>query len=235
MGFMAMMVSWPAIAAAFIVAASLSSPAAMRASAAAGGGGGNNPTAGFAKVDLTGGDFQVQRPYDVPESRRFRYRDGVRTFWVYDSDKPFNTATHTNPRTEVRLRGHDYSSGVWQFEGYGYVPSGTSGVSVMQIHNEEGAEHATILMLHVYDGVLRFYDGPAIESNIYDRWFRLNVVHDVKASTVVVYIDGKQKFSTNVIPSESYYFKFGVYMQHRDWSNCMESQWTNVTVYTKSY
>lgn len=27
--------------------------------------------------------------------------------------------------------GHDYSSGVWQFEGYGYVPSGTSGVSVM--------------------------------------------------------------------------------------------------------
>ena len=103
---MAMMVSWPAIAAAFIVAASLSSPAAMRASAAAAarGGGGNNPPAGFAKVDLTGGDVQVQRPYDVPESRRFRYRDGVWTFWVYDSDKPFNTATHTNPRTEVRLR-----------------------------------------------------------------------------------------------------------------------------------
>jgi hypothetical protein len=45
---------------------------------------------------------------------------------------------------------------VWQFQGYGYVPSGTSGVSVMQIHNEEGAEHSTVLMLHVYDGVLRF-------------------------------------------------------------------------------
>ena len=122
---------------------------------------------------------------------------------------------------------------MWQFEGYGYVPSGTSGVSVMQIHNEEGAAHSTVLMLHVYDGVLRFYSGAAIEPDIYDRWFRLNVMHDVGASTVAVYVDGEHKFSTRVTPSESYYFKFGVYMQHHDRSSCMESRWTNVTLYTK--
>ncbi|KAM0905326.1 hypothetical protein ACQ4PT_011266 [Festuca glaucescens] len=194
---------------------------------------GVNPTAGFVKVDLTDGNFQVQSPYNVPESQRFRYSHGVRQFWVLDTDKPFNTATHTNPRTEVRLRGHDYSSGVWQFQGYGYVPSGTSGVSVMQIHNEEGAEHSTVLMLHVYDGVLRFYSGQAVEGDIYDRWFRLNVVHDVDRSTVAVYVDGQKRFATDVTPSRSYYFKFGVYMQHHDWSPCMESRWTNVTVYTK--
>ena len=131
------------------------------------------------------------------------------------------------------LQGHDYSSGVWQFEGYGYVPSGKTGVPVMQIHNEEGAAHATVLMLHVYDGVLRFYNGAAVEPDIYNRWFRLNVVHDVGASTVAVYIDGEERFSTRVIPSESYYFKFGVYMQHHDQSSCMESRWTNVTLYTK--
>ncbi|VAH57839.1 unnamed protein product [Triticum turgidum subsp. durum] len=195
--------------------------------AAAGGSG--NPTAGFQKVQLADGDFQVQSPYNVPESQRFQYRNGVRTFWVHRNDKPFNTVTHTNPRSE----GHDYSSGVWQFEGYGYVPSGTSGVSVMQIHNEEGAAHSTVLMLHVYDGVLRFYSGAAIEPDIYDRWFRLNVMHDVGASTVAVYVDGERKFSTSVTPSESYYFKFGVYMQHHDQSSCMESRWTNVTLYTK--
>ncbi|XP_048567672.1 citrate-binding protein-like [Triticum urartu] len=199
--------------------------------AAAGGSG--NPTAGFQKVQLADGDFQVQSPYNVPESQRFQYRNGVRTFWVHRNDKPFNTVTHTNPRSEVKLRGHDYSSGVWQFEGYGYVPSGTSGVSVMQIHNEEGAAHSTVLMLHVYDGVLRFYSGAAIEPDIYDRWFRLNVMHDVGASTVAVYVDGERKFSTSVTPSESYYFKFGVYMQHHDQSSCMESRWTNVTLYTK--
>ncbi|CAL4896756.1 unnamed protein product [Urochloa decumbens] len=201
--------------------------------AGARGGKGRTPTAGFEKVQLGDGDFQVQSPYNVPDSQRFRYRNGVRTFWVYKDDKPFNTATHTNPRSEVKVKGHEYSSGVWQFEGYGYVPSGTSGVSVMQIHNPEGDAHSTVLMLHVYDGVLRFYSGAAVEDGIYDRWFRLNVVHDVGASTVAVYVDGKEKFSTTIIPSSSYYFKFGVYMQHHDQSACMESRWTNVTLYTK--
>ncbi|TVU50999.1 hypothetical protein EJB05_02400, partial [Eragrostis curvula] len=208
--------------------------AAFSDARAVAGGGNGNPTAGFTKVELNDGDFQVQSPYNVPESQRFQYRNGVRTFWVYKNDKPFNTATHTNPRSEVRLRGHDYSSGVWQFEGYGYVPSGTSGASVMQIHNEEGAAHSTILMLHVYDGVLRFYSGDAVEADIYDRWFRLNVVHDVGASTVAVYVDGEKKYSASVIPSQSYYFKFGVYMQHHDVSARMESRWTNVKLYTKN-
>ena len=133
------------------------------------------------------------------------------------------------------LQGHDYSSGVWQFEGYGYVPSGSSGVSVMQIHDGKGAAHSTVLMLHVYDGVLRFYSGTAIEAGIYDRWFRLNVVHDVDASTVAVYVDGAPRLAVNVTPSASHYFKFGVYMQHHDVSPLMESRWRNITVYTKPF
>ena len=128
------------------------------------------------------------------------------------------------------MQGHDYSSGVWQFEGYGNVPSGTS---VMQIHNEDAGARATTLMLHVYNGTLRHYSGAVVEDNIYDRWFRLNVVHDVGASTVAVYVDGEERFSTTVIPSESYYFKFGVYVQHHDVSPRVESRWRNVTVYAK--
>ena len=38
------------------------------------------------------------------------------------------------------LQGYDYSSGLWQFEGYAYVPKGTSGVTIMQIHgSRQGA------------------------------------------------------------------------------------------------
>ncbi|CAN6357733.1 unnamed protein product [Urochloa humidicola] len=198
----------------------------------------NDLTAGFTKVELPESDFAVQRPYDVPVEQRYRYDacTGVRTFWVYAGDKPFNNATTTNPRTEVRIRGHDYSSGVWQFEGYGYVPSGTSGASVMQIHNENtGAAHATTLMLHVYNGTLRYYSGEAVEDCIYDRWFRLNVVHDVAASTVAVYVDGAPRLAANVTPIASHYFKFGVYVQHHDVSPRMESRWRNVTVYNKPY
>jgi hypothetical protein len=133
------------------------------------------------------------------------------------------------------LQGHDYSSGAWQFEGYAYVPTGTSGASVMQIHREQGAAPATVLMLHVYNGTLRHYSGEAVEDHTYDRWFRLNVVHDIGASTVAVYVDGRRKFGTSVIPSDSYYFKFGVYMQHHDVSPLMESRWRNITLYTKPY
>jgi hypothetical protein len=79
--------------------------------------------------------------------------------------------------------------------------------------------------------VICFYSGQAMEGNIYDHWFQLNAVHDVDRSTVTVYVDGEKRFSTHVTPSRSYYFKFGVYMQHHDWSSCMESCWTNVTVY----
>ncbi|WVZ88490.1 hypothetical protein U9M48_035007 [Paspalum notatum var. saurae] len=100
---------------------------AMVVAVAAGrhGSSGDNPTAGFEKVELADGDFQMQSPYNVPESQRFWYHDGVRTFWVYKTDMPFNAATHTNPRSEAMIRGHGvYSSGVWQFAGDGYVPAG---------------------------------------------------------------------------------------------------------------
>ena len=62
-------------------------------------------TAGFVQVELPEGNFVVQSPYDVPENQRYSYdvATGVRTFWVYADDKPFNTVTATNPRTEVRL------------------------------------------------------------------------------------------------------------------------------------
>ncbi|CAD6268241.1 unnamed protein product [Miscanthus lutarioriparius] len=84
-------------------------------------------------------------------------------------------------RRAERRPGYDYSSGVWQFEGYGYVPSGTTGESIMQVF---GAG-ATTLMLHVYDGALRYYDRQVVEDGAYDRWFRLNVVHDVGVSTMM--------------------------------------------------
>ena len=132
-------------------------------------------------------------------------------------------------------QGHDYSSGVCQFEGYGYVPTGTSGASVMQIHNEDAGAKATTLMLHVYNGTLRYYSGEAVEDSIYDRWFRLNVVHDVDASTVAVYVDGAPRLAVNVTPSASHYFKFGVYQQRHDVSPLMESRWRNITVYTKPF
>ncbi|VAH20948.1 unnamed protein product [Triticum turgidum subsp. durum] len=189
-----------------------------------------DPTAGFTVVSLEESNFSLQRPFDEASGTRYSFDGTVRTLWVLSSDKPHARQSHTSPRTEIKMEGYDYSSGVWQFEGHGYVPSGTTGVSIMQVFG--AGETATTLMLHVYNGALRYYDRQVVEDDIYDRWFRLNVVHDVKASTLTVYIDGKQKLHVHGRGGHSHYFKFGVYAQNHD-SRCMESRWKGIRIFKK--
>lgn len=56
----------------------------------------------------------------------------------------------TSTSSLIFVQGLDYSSGVWQFEGYGFVPNGTSGATIAQIH---GAAHGdTTFILRIYDG-----------------------------------------------------------------------------------
>jgi hypothetical protein len=125
-----------------------------------------------------------------------------------------------------------YTAGVWQFEGYGFVPAGTSGVSVMQVFGASGRN--TTLMLHVYGGQLMYYHDEArvVDGDIYDRWFRLNVVHDVDAGMLTVFIDGEERLAVAGHGGYRHYYKFGVYTQ-TDPSHYMESRWRDVKVYTK--
>lgn len=124
-------------------------------------------------------------------------------------------------------KGYDYSSGVWQFEGHAYVPSGTSGVCIMQVFGANG--RATTLMLRVYNGALMYYRSKVIVDDIYGRWFRVNVIHDVGAKQVKVFIDGALKLTRPDYGGASHYFKCGVYEQNNS-SNCMESRWKNIRV-----
>ncbi|XP_031285298.1 citrate-binding protein-like [Pistacia vera] len=188
-----------------------------------------DPTEGFVSLKLNPADFSVQRPYDVPQDERYSFQNGIHKLWVYSTDKPHSPTSKTKPRTEIRILGHDYSSGVWQFEGYGYVPAGTSGVSLMQIFG--ASQHATTLMVRVYDGSLTYYRDPVLVRNIYNKWFRLNVIHDVGKS-VKVYIDGILKYEGPDRGGKSHYFKFGVYAQEDD-SHYMESRWKDIKVLKK--
>lgn len=129
------------------------------------------------------------------------------------------------------LQGYNYSSGVWEFEAYGYVPYGTSSVCIMQVFGAS-APHATTLMLGVYNGSLMYYTGPVLVPNIYDKWFKLNVIHDVEAAKVKVYIDGCLKLEADGRGGTSHAFKCGVYAQHND-SFYMESRWKHIQVSRK--
>ncbi|CAL9020175.1 unnamed protein product, partial [Prunus brigantina] len=142
----------------------------------------SDPTDGFTRVSLAAQNLKLQIPYDKSPADRYSKVDGVERFWVYTNDKPFKQGSPTRPRTEIRISGYDYTSGVWQFEGNFYVPQGSSGVIIMQIHG--APTEATTLQQRVYNGDLKYYGNNVVASNIYDKWLRLNVIHNVGAGKV---------------------------------------------------
>ncbi|KAF7840061.1 citrate-binding protein [Senna tora] len=190
-----------------------------------------DPTYGFSEVPLSASNFKHDKPYDLEVSQRYSFKNGIHRLWVYSTDKPLRKGSRTNPRSEIRIKGYDYSSGVWQFEGHGYVPRGTSGVSIMQVFGSH-PPRATTFMLWTHNGSLSYYNSPILVPHIWDRWFKLNVVHDVGASNVKVYIDGYMVYEAHGHGGSSHYFKFGVYAQDHD-SHYMESRWKGIRVLHK--
>ncbi|KAL5846206.1 hypothetical protein ACOSQ3_009730 [Xanthoceras sorbifolium] len=96
---------------------------------------------------------------------------------------PFRADSTTRPCTKVR--GYDYSF-IWglAIKGMHNVPKGTSGVTIVPIHG--AAEGATTLQQRIYDGhnLLQMQlDGH--------RSLRENVIHDVGAVKVIVFIDSE--------------------------------------------
>ncbi|KAK1423615.1 hypothetical protein QVD17_18920 [Tagetes erecta] len=189
-------------------------------------------TLGFVSQPLNPSNIHIQKPYDIPLSQRYKFDNGVHKLWVLKTDKPHSRTSKTLPRTEIRIRGYDYSSGVWQFEAYGYVPRGTSGVSIMQVFGAK-RPFSTTTMLRVVKNNLYYYNKHVILPNIYNKWFRLNVIHDVKGNTVKVYIDGVLKYEGPGRGGTSHYFKCGVYSQS-DGSFHMESLWRDIKIFKQT-
>ncbi|GMN56303.1 hypothetical protein TIFTF001_025407 [Ficus carica] len=188
------------------------------------------PTDGFSRVSLSSSNFKLQKPYDQPVQNRYSNNNGVETFRVFSNDKPFQQGSPTKPRTEIRISGYDYTSGVWQFEGNFYVPSGTNGVCIMQVFG--AANQATTLQLRVYNGNLQVYKNQVVVSNIYNKWFKLNVIHDVGNSRVTIFINDQQKVVVGGRGLSTFYFKYGVYAQDGS-SNDMESKWSGIKVFRR--
>ncbi|GJR96167.1 citrate-binding protein-like protein [Tanacetum coccineum] len=189
-----------------------------------------DPTQGFTNLPLTSISFIYQKPYNVPLESRYSFDDGVHRFWVYSDDEPFERGSNTRPRTEVHIKPH-YTSGIWQFEGYAFVPHGTSGATIVQIH---GAAHGnTTLLLRIYNGDMRYYSGEVIATDLYDKWFKVNLIHNVDEGRLTVYINDVEKFESHDQGPGDLFFKCGVYGAPSDTSQCMESRWRDIKIYKK--
>ncbi|XP_030461938.1 citrate-binding protein-like [Syzygium oleosum] len=190
-----------------------------------------DPTSSFEELPLNQSNLHIQKPYDLPVSDRYSFINGIHKLWVYSSDHPLSKGSPTRPRSEIFLNQYIYYSGVWQFEAHGYVPCGTSGVCITQVFGAAFPRNTT-LMLRVYNGSLYYYHDTVLVPDIYDRWFRVNIIHDVAASNLKVYIDGEFKFETSGHGGTFHYFKCGVYAQDNA-SYYMESRWKGIRVLKK--
>ena len=111
------------------------------------------------------------------------------------------------------------------------MPHCTSGVCIMQVFGAS-PPRATTLMIRTYNGSLSYYRSPVLVPNIWGRWFKLNVIHDVDASQAKIYIDGVLVYVAPGHGSASHSFKCGVYAQN-DASYYMESRWKGIRVLKK--
>ncbi|KAH7279151.1 hypothetical protein KP509_37G007400 [Ceratopteris richardii] len=192
------------------------------------------PTYGFTKLAF---NCEIQEPYNLKAVDRFSFANGVYDMWVLRSDKPFLEGSRTMPRSELRVVGHDYSSGKWQFEGDFYVASNITGICIMQIFGGSPTT-ATALQIRISKGELLRYGGGSptrtIAANIYNRWIHLNVIHDADMKYIQIYVDNllvHEEFNDNY---KRHYFKYGAAYTEENASPCLESKWRNVGVWKKS-
>jgi len=116
-------------------------------------------------------------------------------------------------RSEIRLQ-NDYSSGIWQFEGYVTFNAPLQDESLFQIFGNTGSA-ATFLMMRGYrdnNGEIRVMSGShTIASGIYGQEVRINVIHEYNVSAKF-YVNGKFVYEKpQNDPGVTNYWKYGVY------------------------
>ncbi|CAN0839805.1 Citrate-binding protein [Linum grandiflorum] len=77
-----------------------------------------------------------------------------------------------------------------------------------------------------------YYTFATIVPSIMDRWFKVNVIHDVEAASLQVFIDGALLLEAAGRGGTFHFFKFGVYGQNNE-SYYMESRWRGIRVLYK--
>ncbi|MET9626778.1 hypothetical protein ABZX92_04875 [Lentzea sp. NPDC006480] len=182
--------------------------------------------------------YKIQKPYNLPESARYKFEGGVHSMWVFDNDKPLSEGSKTDPRTEMRW-DQEYSSGQHAWEGEIYVPSGVNGPTVMQILRVGGGDPgtpATDFMINATNangGTLRYYTSTVIASGIYNKWVRIRVEHSaVSGGTgkIKVFANGVLKATVSDRGKATRHFKNGVY--HHG-SGRAEARFRNITYWTQ--
>jgi hypothetical protein len=165
----------------------------------------DDPTAGFTEYTDS---FVVQRPYDLAAADRFKYEDGIYTFWVFPGDKAHAPGNGTAPRTEARYSDMSTGEHIWSADMMFESP--LTHTCVMQIHNVTAAIAA---YFQVNNGDMRnAAGGGTIITGSYGKWFNMKVHFNTQTLEVKTYINNCLKGTTKAPTGQPFwYFKNGVY------------------------
>jgi hypothetical protein len=165
-----------------------------------------DPSAGWTEYTEI---FKIQRPYDLMESDRYNFANGIYDFWVFPNDKPFEVGNSTAPRTEARYPNMTGGQKMWTGDILVDSPSNTT--TIFQVHHTTTG--AGPVYLQVNGGTLRELNGQVVVSNIIGKWFNLKVAFDPATANATIYVNNCQKLMLrNSRPGDHvYYFKHGVY------------------------
>ena len=111
---------------------------------------------------------------------------------------------------------------------------------MFQIHTGDAQSHAygaTTFMVFWFTnsgGSIRYYSGTVLATNLANKWFQLNVDHNVATHTLRAWVDKKLVYTGKDNGASDFYFKAGVYEQKHGPTQRMDSSITNILMWTSS-
>jgi hypothetical protein len=197
---------------------------------------------GWASFPVT---FKIQSPTNVPQSDRYWATNNIYHCQVFSTDGAFSVGNTTLPRTEQRFEpdytnGGKQSIGEIQYQSTEMAPSNENSYCVFQIHTgdaESTAFGSTTFMLFWFtnnNGSVHDYSGTLLASNLGNKWFQLNVDHNLMNHSIRVWIDKNLVWTQMDNTAGDFYFKDGVYEQSHNPTLQMDAYVTNILMWTNS-
>jgi hypothetical protein len=151
--------------------------------------------------------YTVDNP---PGQTRYTISGNEIHYWLFNTDMSKFPGRDAGPRSEFHWH-NDYSTGQAQFQADLKIDHDCAHANVMQIFGSPN--RATAFMAWAMPGGLSYYNMQVIEPNVYDKWIRLNVVHDTATGLVDVYVGGQHRYQVKDHGATTHYFKNGIYHQ----------------------
>lgn len=195
------------------------------------------PVAAAAQIGGTGWtpltvNFKIQSPTNAPQSARYFFTNNIYHCLVFSNDGAFSIGNTTLPRTEQRFNP-DYTSGEIQYQSVMMCPSNENSYCCFQIHTGDaqsptyGSTTFMAFWFTNYNGSVHDYSGTTLATNLGNKWFQLNVDHNLVTGTIRVWINQQLVWTQQDNGAGDFYFKDGVYEQSHGPTFQMDTYITN--------